>query len=324
MSSRGSYATVAVPAKRTVMDARHACPAPVARVEGRDFYSDARGSVIDPEKLREHLNLISPLRAFVSTASKWADSPDPDEQECGWLMMRAWAEGRALLQPPVDFIGQRERQRFTIALNIIALKLGACGFDICPALPWLEELNRGVMEDFEKHRDIGNLYVWSGVCAASYAVLNGDRVAKDYEDRVWQQSVGCILADGHVESEIHRGARALIYHAYYLSALLTLAAFRRAIGESASGRDHVFIHCLVAWLGRALYDPSHLAVFSGAAAQTVIPAEQLAPIIAWGADFLNPGFLSFAPADVCVSDPILGGDLFKTARILSDLGRTPT
>ena len=300
------------------MNSRNSCPTPVARVEGRDFYSDARGSVVDPDRLREHLELILPLREFVTEASKWADSSDPDDRECGWRMMRSWAEGRALLKPPLDFIGQRERQRFTIALNIIALKLGDCGLDIDPALPWLEELNRAVIDDFGSRRR-NNLYVWSGVCAASYALLSGDCVARDYEACVWQHAVDAILADGHIESEMLRGTKALIYHAYYLSALLTLAAFRRALGECASGRDYVFINCLVAWLGRALCDSSHLAALSGTDRQSAIPTKQLAPIMAWGSDFLNPGFLSFAPAEICGSDPILGGDLFKTAGILSNL-----
>jgi len=296
-------------------------PRPVLRVEGRNFYSDTKGSVVDPEKLHEHLELILPLRAFATDASKRADSSDPEEQKWGFAMMHAWAKGRALLDAPLDFIGKRERQRFTIALNIIALKLRACGLNIEPLLAWLNQLNRGVIADFAQHVAIGNLYVWSGVCAASCALLDADSDAKRYENHVWQRSVDGIRADGFIEPEIRRGARALLYHVYYLSALLTLAAFRRALGESPSRKDYIFINCLVAGLGRALYDPSPLVALSGSREQDVIPPIQLAPIMAWGTDFLNPGFLSYVSGEIPADDPILGGDLSKTAEILAHLRR---
>jgi poly(beta-D-mannuronate) lyase len=116
-------------------------------------------------------------------------------------------------------------------LNIIALKLKASGINIDSVLGWLGELNNAVISYFGRRGRADNLNCWSGVNAASYCVLSGDRLAKQYEDTVWNQSIQAIRPDGFVDTELARRGRAAHYHEYFLSALITMHAFRKALGE---------------------------------------------------------------------------------------------
>jgi poly(beta-D-mannuronate) lyase len=297
------------------------CPddATVARVDATPVYSDAQGSVVDPAKLRFHEQQILPLRNFVTDASRRADSTDPAQRECALAMMRDWAKNRAMEVPPADFGGLRELERFGISLNIIALKLRADGLDIGPLLGWLGELNRIVIGRFESRDRVDNLYVWSGVAAASYALLSRDDGARRHADDVWKKGLAAIRPDGFVDSELRRGSRALLYHVYDLSALLTLRAFRTALGETNSDQDQVSLARLADRVGASLCDPSSMATASGSATQEKTPAIEFAPIVAFAGNLSGPRLLGCAPEGIPKSDPILGGEFDKTAAILADV-----
>jgi poly(beta-D-mannuronate) lyase len=310
------------------------CPdyPPVARVGSVKFYTDAHSSVVDMAKVRERNQLILPIRTFVTDASKRVDSTDHAEQECAHHMLLAWAGGKALEQEPADIAGQHDRQIFDIAFNIIALKLETEGFNIDPMLGWLGELNREVVDYFQKrnrtsaaaHRPdagwapVDNLYVWSGVDAASYAVLKGDRGAKGYEDEVWSKAIEAIRPDGYVESELRRGAKALHYHAYDLSAILTMHAFRRALGEPPTAAERSAINRLVERVGAGFCDPSPMAAASGGVAQ-----DKAIPLVVGTGFALLPEFAtqqvhSCLP-DIPTEDPLFGGNLETTSKLLARL-----
>jgi poly(beta-D-mannuronate) lyase len=309
-SARGSSGTAT---------ASGTCPddAIVSRVEAAPVYADVQGSVVDPAKLHLHEQQILPLRNFVTDASKRADSPDRNDRVCALRMMREWADARAIETPPSDFGGLRELERFSIALNVIALKLRADGMDIEPLLDWLGNLNRIVTGRFGAQSRVNNLYIWSGVAAASYALLSGDVASRRYENDVWRQGIAAIRADGFVDSELRRGERALLYHVYDLSALLTLRAFRAALGESDSAQEHASLARLVERVGSSLCDRSEIATASGSAVQESPRTIEFAPIIAFAGDFASPRFLRCAPPDIPNTDPILGGRFDKLAAILA-------
>jgi len=314
------------------------CPdyPPVARVDSVKFYADSHSSIIQTDKVQERNKLIAPLRTFVTDASKRVDSEDHAEQECAQHMMLEWAHGKALEEEPADIAGQHDRQIFDISLNIIALKLQKEGFNIDPLLGWLGDLNRAVISFFENrnrlataaHRPgpgwapVDNLYVWSGVNAASFAVLNGDRGAKRYEDAVWSGAIGAIRPDGYLESELRRGGRALHYHAYDLSAMLTMHAFRRALGEPLTTQDRAAIDRLVERVGTALCDPSGIAAAAGG-----IPQEKAIPLVVGTGFALVPEFatrqVQSCLPDIPKADPLFGGRLDKTDEILASLHRSP-
>jgi poly(beta-D-mannuronate) lyase len=331
--------TVAVSAMMSIINvAAHAdgCPdePAVPRVDSTKFYSDAKGSVVAADKAHERNQLIQPLRTFVTDASARADSADHAEQECALQMMLVWAKGKSMEEAPADIAGEHDRQLFAISLNIITLKLRAAGLKIDPLLGWLGEVNRDVTGYFE-HRNqvstaahrpdagwapVDNLYVWSGVNAASYAVLHDDRDARRYEDKVWGGAIEAIGPDGYLESELRRGARALTYHVYDLSAILTMLAFRQALSEPVTPTERAAITRLVERVGSALCDPSAMAAKAGNVTQEKVVPLVFSPGHTLAPDFSNEQIRSCLP-NIPTTDPMFGGNLENTAKILAGLHR---
>jgi poly(beta-D-mannuronate) lyase len=309
----------ALAAAGSARGARADCPSepapPVA--EAQAFYADAKGSVVDSRRLRQQLASIAPIRRFVTEASARADSADRSDRACALGMLESWARGRALLEEPGEFAGMRERQRWAIALNVVALKLRAGGADISPLLGWLGELNRAVMRDFGRRNRADNLNAWSGVTAASFAVLQGDREARSYADLAWRQGIGAIRPDGYIDTELARGGRALLYHAYYLSALMTLQGFRHALGDETNARDRAALERLASRVGDGLCDSSVMAAASRGGPQEKVAILELGPIAAFAGGLGGPDLLKCAPPEIPRTDPVMGGDLPRTARILA-------
>ena len=299
--------------------AANTCPVdpPVPQAQSQGIYADASGSTLDPDRLRASLALVAPLRRFVTDASLRADSTNPADETCAYAMMLSWAKAGSMLEEPANFAGMRERERFTIALNIIALKLKVEGFAAAPLLDWLGRLNSGVIDDFEKRGLEDNLGVWSGVAAASYALLSGDGRARRYAGSVWSRAIASIRPDGYVDTELRRAGRALNYHTYYLSALVTLHAFRQALGEITSDADQAALKRLAGTVAGALCDPSAMSRAAGGAPQEALRSIDFSPIVSFGR-FLGPQPTGrCTPQDVPTEDPILGGSFARTADILA-------
>ncbi|HLY57367.1 MAG TPA: alginate lyase family protein [Stellaceae bacterium] len=296
------------------------CPEPAvpSRVEGEAFYSDVQGSIVDQDKLRRDMAMIAPLRAFVTEASSRADSPDRDDRACAARLMESWARGGALLEAPRSFEATRERQRFAIALNIVALKLHAAGVDSAPLLDWLGRLNHAVIADFDKRNQVDNLFVWSGVAASSYALLAHDDDAARYAAMVWTQAIGLIRPDGTIASELARGRRALVYHAYELSALLVLRAFREAAGDHANPEDIAALRRLSDRVVEALCDPADMARAAGSPQQEPVPPTELSPIVAFAGDLGDARIRRCGSPDIPAADPVMGGNLMRTAALLAN------
>jgi poly(beta-D-mannuronate) lyase len=299
--------------------AANTCPVdpPVPQVQSQGIYADASGSTLDPDRLRASLALVAPLRRFVTDASARADSTDPADETCAYAMMVSWAKSGSMLEEPANFAGMRERERFTIALNIIALKLKAEGFAAAPLLEWLGRLNGGVINDFEKRGLEDNLGVWSGVAAASYALLSGDGQARRYANSVWARAISSIRPDGYVDTELRRAGRALNYHTYYLSALVTLRAFRQALGEPMDQTDQAALKRLAGTVAVALCDPSAISQAAGGVPQEALRSIDFSPIVSFGRFLGLPATGRCTPQDVPTDDPILGGNFAKTAGILA-------
>lgn len=197
---------------------------PVTEVAGHSFYRDLRGSEVDRNALAEHLETIKPLRNFAERLIQDIDTGHP---RCAEFNLEAWASSSALLEPPTSFAGLRERQRFTFAINMAALRLFRSGRSLSPTvLDWLSALNRQVADDFQKRGTIDNLYIWSGATAAVAAGLTANPELRRHATNVWHKGIASIGPDGTVPSELRRGAKSLLYHGYYLSGLLILQATR--------------------------------------------------------------------------------------------------
>lgn len=295
---------------RAEIAAATACPvvAPQATIDGVRWYSDAAGSKVDPQALREHLARIAQVRRY-ATALVSADQKG--DIGCVTGLLQNWAGADALLQRPANFAGIRERLRFGMAITFVTLRLVADGHPLDPQTKaWIDKLNRAIVADFDRRNIVDNLYVWSGAAAALAFLVEGDSLFADYRDKVFHAAIGQIGPDGLVPSELRRETRASLYHAYYLSALLLIQAMR---GDSTGDAD-------IERLARAVREGSCDA--DAFATRNHLPPQENQKAIDQGLITLFGARLGQAPCPMQkleTRDPLLGGDLAQLRRTLQKL-----
>jgi poly(beta-D-mannuronate) lyase len=303
------------------MDA--ACPsfAPVGRVEGITWYTDKAGSVADAAAQHRNDELQSPIRkmlGYLETTLDASDGKSPTT-DCAFKIVQQWAGERALLDPPISTQARIERNRFVIALNVIALKLRELDYPLgSMVLSWLKDLNDAVITYFEKGTNRANLYTWSGVAEASFALLSGDRRAAVYEKEVWRDSITEITADGFLRGELTRAHRALIYHQYAFSALLMLRQMRLALGDSESAGDRAALQRLADRISWSLCDPRQMMAASGATQEMPDQTAYRVPDT-FGDGLLDANWAKCGITPPHFNDVNLGGRLDLTARLLERL-----
>jgi poly(beta-D-mannuronate) lyase len=295
-------------------------PAPVALVEAQAIYSDRSGSQIDTAGLRRNQELIQPLRSFTDSLTHEVDGAGQEGLRCAATMLKSWAAAGAMLQQPASFPAMRERQRWALGITLAALKLRAQGVALDPdVVNWLHALNTAVVQDFARRHLIDNLEIWSGVNAASLALLDGDRSARQYESDIWQGGLQQIGADGYLPSELRRQSRALLYHQYYASALLFLRRLRVALGQPPSAQDDASLHRLIERVEASLCDPSAMAAASGGERQEPPPADQFAVGLVFGEGLVDQRWMRCGARPAEMRDDTLGGQLDRTFELMSRL-----
>jgi poly(beta-D-mannuronate) lyase len=302
--------------------AQAACPsfAVVDRIKGAKFYADRAGSVVDRQAQRRNEELQAPVRqmlGFVTTALDNAEARSPTT-DCAFSIIQQWAAQRGLLDPPSSTQGRVERARFAIGLTVIALKLRRFDYPLGDGiLGWLKDLNDAVMTYFEKGTNRANLYIWSGVAAASFALLGADPRATAYENSVWRGSIAEITADGFLPRELARAHRALIYHQYAFSALLMLRQIRVALGEHESESDRAALRRLAARVSSSLCDPRAMVAASGAVQEMPNHTAFRVPEV-FGDGLLDANWAKCGITPPHHNDVNLGGRLDLTARLLRE------
>jgi poly(beta-D-mannuronate) lyase len=308
---------------------KESCPSvpPILRIETVPIYYDDKGSKQDAGQLILHNQTIRPLRTFLAELTRFVDRPESARAErftCPLTLLKAWAESDALLMKPSNFSGVRERERFGIGINVVAIKLLANGQQLgAGVLQWIGSLNKAIMRDFDLRKRVDNLYAWSGVNAASYALINTSAIALDYQNTVWRHAIDQIDENGFVASELRRGPRALIYHEYYLSALLVFRTFRNALGYPISDIDTGKIQKLAARVGTSLCDDAALNAATGEIQQVRPRAAEFSPIIIFGADVIDKNWRRCGVTDPSLTDVSLGGDLDQTLQAIHKLRKHP-
>ncbi len=296
--------------------AGHACAAqpkcevfaPLAVVKAQPRYSDKAGSVVDEASVATSEAEVKPLRDFVTYLVK---AHDVGNSGCARSNLLAWASANALLAEPVNFAGGRERLRFTTAIDLAVLRMGT-GFRDARVLGWLRELNMRIADDFGRRKQHDNLGVWSAVAAATANVLVGDPRLQEYADGVWREALGAIRFDGTVPTELKRESRSLLYHAYYLSALLLLQSAREAAGSPATPQERTRLLRLYQLVASGSCDIGAFTAHARTSLKQERPRDSdVATIKAFAPDFpASAPLCSRASADHF--DPLLGGTIRAT------------
>jgi poly(beta-D-mannuronate) lyase len=293
---------------------------PVKQVQGVAFYTDKNASVADPKLVAQDGAFLKPLQLFVNHLSAIVDNPNaaPADITCAQQMLDSWAQADALLQPPVNFEAMRERARFAIGFNIVALKLQASGHTVSAAtLKWLHALSTMVANDFKTHSLKNNLYIWSGVDSATNALLSGDEDERNNATAVWKFGISQIQPDGSVATELDRKTRALLYHQYYLSGLLMLQSLRTQLGDLPTQQEEAKLKVLADLVSDSQCDPTKIGLLAGGTQQEIPPPYQYAVPAAFSQNILNQNWSKCAKLPAPLIDGAFGGDMSKAAQAIA-------
>jgi poly(beta-D-mannuronate) lyase len=311
------------------------CPnyQPVLNVQGTTFYADAKGSQVDHAAEQANNDAQAPILDVLTYASEAVDGKPAFSKlkdvtpACADALLENWAKAGAMrttndANGGYSRQGGIDRQALLRGFVIVALKLRSSGQALGPdVVPWLGRLVTDNDRNWQKITLRGNLYFWAGATAASYALLAHDPQALAFQNEVWANAMSQIQKDGYLEAELARGARALIYHQYALSALLTLRDARRALHLPDRPADTQKLRLLADRVGQSLCHPEQMAARAHAP-QEEMPGEWgFREIAADGGDLMNA---DWQRCGVPVKNPIdinNGGNQYKTHAMFAALAR---
>jgi len=236
---------------------------------GVRWYADPANSVVDPQRRRQHEQSMKPLHDLMRLVSAAADHVIdgfvPGDPDCARANLEAWAAHRAILSRPTWSVPLAEQTIAVAGLNLAALKFERAGRPLSGAArTWIGEATRVIVDTYRANTQRGNLYAWSGVAAAANDLLTGSPAFETYSSAVWRDGLAAIRADGYVEAELERKARALIYHNYLRSALVLLDRLRSQAGNSATPAELEALARLEAVVNAGACNDKLIATLAGA------------------------------------------------------------
>lgn len=201
------------------------------------FYSDSKGSVIDPEKWKAYVASSGPYKELgqriVNAADAYRTTGSRDAVQCAVSQMDAAAKD-AVFTGKMSSNQAYYVQGWVIgAIAIAYLKVRDSGL-IEPdqqheILPWIVAVAHQTMDYYDARRQKGdgenNHLYWAGVEVAAAGIAANDRKLFDWGIDTYHVGVDQIQPDGTLPLEMRRGQRALHYHLYALSPLVYLAEF---------------------------------------------------------------------------------------------------
>lgn len=315
-----------------------ACPAPPATVTNLSldrFYTDAKGSRIDPAIRKANDATTKPVTDFLRATTAMADNAlrtrdsvrAGEQATCALAWMRSWAEGRALTGAMTAPGGEPSKQgehhrKWTLAglaLTYLKLKPFASPGDRAAIEPWLKAMAddaRALFDDAGVKRN--NHWYWLGLGTGAVGLATGSDPHWKTAAAIFQDAMGDVSPDGTLPMELARGSQALSYHAFAVMPLVVLAELAASRGEDWYGLSDSALHRLVATTAKGLTQPECFAALSGSA-QT----EPVKPGYGW----LNlytarfPGWLAEPPRNMKPGYRRLGGDTMLLKEALSNLPR---
>jgi poly(beta-D-mannuronate) lyase len=266
-------------------DASYACPAIVhlsPDLTTDRFYSDAKGSIIDPEKWKAYVATSGPYKALgqqvVDAADTYRTTGSREAAECAIEHMEAGAKDGV-------FTGKMSsNQAYYVqgwvigAIAIAYLKVRDSGLISADQahliLPWIVNVAQRTMEYYDARREKGtgdgenNHLYWAGVEVSAAGIAANNRKLFDWGMDTYQVGVAQIEPDGALPLEMRRGQRALHYHLYALAPLVYLAEFGEDNGLNLYAEHNYALKKLVALATQGLVDNSFFVKATGIAQDT--------------------------------------------------------
>jgi poly(beta-D-mannuronate) lyase len=226
----------------TLTDAAYACPAIrhlSADLTTSGFYSDSKGSIIDPAKWKAYAESAGPYKEL---GQKVVDAADAYRTTGSRDAARCAIEHMAVAAKDGVFTGKMSSnqayyvQGWVIGATAIAyLKIRDSGVirreESREILPWIVKVVHQTMHYYDMRREkktgdaANNHLYWAGVEVAAAGIAANNRKLFDWGIDTYQVGVAQIQPDGTLPREMRRGRRALHYHLYALAPLVYLAEF---------------------------------------------------------------------------------------------------
>lgn len=313
-------AELVLPSLGFAADFRCMVDPPVIEMRAFDVYADRSASVVDPMKSAANDAAVKPVSIFAYHLAEATDARPMGaaRANCAAQALRNWATAAALLNAK-DPPSIRVLARYTIGFNLTVIKLRAAGFDVDPdVVRWLHDLSRAAVAGYPIKQGVANLDVWSGVNAASFLLLEPDAALKEHAITEWKLGVSQVASDGSLTSEMKRGKRALLYHQYYLSALLMLNEILPKVGYSPLDVEKAALRRLGKFVAAALCDPSSIKARTGLDQETP-PPYQFAIVDAFGRDDVGTEWRTCVKLPETLRDAGSGGSMIVVREALKRL-----
>ena len=228
----------------------YACPAVVhlsRDLATNGFYSDRKGSVIDPAKWKAYSESAGPYKKLgeeiVAAADAWRATGSREAAQCALLHITTAARDGV-------FTGKMSsNQAYYVqgwvigAIAISYLKIRDSGFitsaDQKLLFPWFGAVVQQTMDFYNSNGAKNNHLSWAGVEVAAAGIAADNRKLFDWGIGTYRTGIDQVQPDGSLPEEMRRGQRALHYHLYALAPLVYLAEFGEDNGlHLYAERDH--------------------------------------------------------------------------------------
>jgi poly(beta-D-mannuronate) lyase len=310
-----------------ITDAAFSCPAIVhlsPDLTTSGFYSDKKGSIIDPEKWKAYAATSGPYKKLgqeiVDAADAYRETGSREAAGCAIQHMLAAAQDGV-------FTGKMSsNQAYYVqgwvigAIAIAYLKIRGSGLirsDESRAIqPWITDVVHQTMRYYDARQkkgtgDAGNNHLyWAGVEVTAAGIATNNRKLFRWGIQTYDVGVAQIQPDGSLPREMRRGRRALHYHLYALAPLVYLAEFGEDNGLSLYAARNYALKKLVKLSTDGLVDNSFFNKATGIPQD--LPdgppaAEQISWAKIWVARFPDPTILKLVASARSLSYMYLGG-----------------
>jgi poly(beta-D-mannuronate) lyase len=259
-------------------DAPYSCPAVVhlsADLTTNSFYSDSKGSVIDPAKWKAYSESAGPYKnlgqVIVDAADAYRTTGSRAAAECVMQHMKTAADDGV-------FTGKMSsNQAYFVqgwvigAIAIGYLKVRDSGVVTAAekhaVLPWMVKVVHQTTDYYDARTQKGqsqnNHLYWAGVEVAAAGIAANNRKLFDWGIETYHEGVSQIQPDGTLPQEMRRGQRALHYHLFALAPLVYLAEFGEVNGLHLYAEKDYAIKKLATLSAHGLIDNSFFTKATG-------------------------------------------------------------
>ena len=226
--------------KIKVTNAAYTCPQPVhltPDLTTDSFYSDAKGSIIDPVKWKAYQESSGPVKKLgqdaVDAADAYQATGSRQAAECVLKLEKTAALDQALTGKMSSSQAYFVQGWVVGALGIALLKVRDSGVidaaDTKLLADWMKTVSKQTMAFYEdrlaKSPNGNNHLYWAGVQVGAIAIAANDRKLFDWAVMTYRNGIKQITPEGTMAEEMRRGQRALHYHLYAAAPLAYIAEF---------------------------------------------------------------------------------------------------